>query len=229
MKVYMEQVYEKINHLLGNVIRPGALWARNWIQKRRNLRADRKERFIAGLLNFKIQGEEVVNVPNFFSLLRPFLVLIAVIMDLYAVPRYFTLSIIAIALATDKVDGAWAEIDGKTAFGAFLDPICDKISLFIIAIYFFNRIHYWIIFPLLTIEVMLFIIALVGFFLQGTQKKERTDFRSNIFGKVKFFIQSLGIIAIAIQFIDVANYLFLFSILFAVVSIAVKVYTLAKP
>jgi hypothetical protein len=82
---------------------------------------------------------------------------------------------------------------------------------------------------MITIELILLLIALVGLVLQGTKKKERTNFRSNIFGKTKFMLQSFGICLLALDFIEFANILFAISIPFAIASIVMKVYTLSKP
>ncbi|TSC51950.1 MAG: hypothetical protein LiPW41_717 [Parcubacteria group bacterium LiPW_41] len=229
MQKFMEGIYESLNRGLANRIRPYALSTREWIRRNRERREDKREELITKILNWSVQGEAIATVPNLLSLLRPFLVAIAMIMQTYGVPWYFVSPLIIIALLTDKFDGAWAEIDGHTAFGEFLDPLCDKISLVIMVIPFLGELWHWVIFPMIGIELSLLIIALVGFTLQGLKKKENTNFRANIFGKVKFSLQAIGIILIAFNQIFFANIVFGISIPFALASIAMKAYTLSKP
>jgi phosphatidylglycerophosphate synthase len=229
MQKFMEGAYNALNRVIANVLRPYAMGTREWIKKRREHREDKREELITTIPNWSVQGEAIVTVPNLLSVLRPFLITIAMVMQTYGVPWYFVSPVVIIALLTDKFDGAWAEIDGHTAFGEFLDPLCDKVSLVIMIIPFLSELSHWIIIPMIGIELLLLIIALVGFTLQGLKKKGNTNFRSNIFGKVKFSLQAIGILLIAFSEILFANILFAISLPFALVSIAVKAYTLSKP
>ncbi|MFA5870482.1 MAG: CDP-alcohol phosphatidyltransferase family protein [Candidatus Paceibacterota bacterium] len=229
MQKFMEGAYNALNRVIANVLRPYAISTREWIKKRRERREDKHEELITTILNWRVQGEAIVTVPNLLSVLRPFLITIAMIMQTYGVPWYFVSPIVIIALLTDKFDGAWAEIDGHTAFGEWFDPLCDKVSLIIIVMPFLGQLSHWVIFPMIGIELFLLIIALVGFTLQGLKKKENTNFRSNIFGKVKFSLQAIGILLIAFSEISFANILFAISLPFAIISIVVKAYTLSKP
>lgn len=229
MQKFMEGAYNALNRVIANVIRPYAIHTREWIKKRRERREDKREELVTKILNWSVQGEAVVTVPNLLSVLRPFLITIAMIMQTYSIPWYFVSPVVTIALLTDKFDGAWAEIDGHTAFGEWFDPVCDKVSLVVMIIPFLNKLSYWIVFPMIGIESFLLIVALVGFALQGFKKKESTNFRSNIFGKIKFSIQAIGIVLIVFSEILFANILFAISLPFALISIAVKAYTLSKP
>lgn len=229
MKRFLERIYFAINSAIAESIRPLALKTKEWIKKHRERREDKREELITKILNFSIQGERVVTVPNFLSILRPFLMLIAVVMQLYGIPWYLFGLVIVLALITDKYDGAWAEIDGHTTFGEYLDPLCDKLSLFIIAFPFLAQLSNWVVYIMFTIEIILLSVATVGFVLQGKNKKERTDFRSNIFGKTKFMFQSIGICLLALSSTNLANIAFAISIPLAIASIIVKVYTLSKP
>lgn len=229
MKKFMEEVYDSLNRGLANHIRPYALIAREWIRKNRERREDKREELITTILNWNVQGEAIATVPNLLSLLRPFLVAIAMVMQVYGVPWYLVSPLIVVALLTDKFDGAWAEIDGRTTFGEFLDPLCDKLSLFIMVIPFLGELWHWIIFPMIGIELSLLIVALVGFKLQKSHQNESTNFRANIFGKVKFSFQAVGIILITLNQIFFANILFGISIPFALASVAMKTHTLSKP
>ena len=229
MQKFMEGAYNALNRFIANGIRPYALRTKDWTKRHKERREDKREELITKILNWSIQGEAIVTVPNLLSVLRPFLVSIAAIMQSYSVPWQFVSPIIIIALLTDKFDGAWAEIDGHTAFGEFLDPLCDKLSLVIITLPFLNQLSNWIVLPMITIELILLLIAIVGLVLQGTKKKEHTNFRSNIFGRTKFMLQAFGICFLTINSIYFANMAFAVAIPFAIASIVAKVYTLSKP
>jgi len=74
----------------------------------------------------------MLNIPNLLTLFR--LVLIPFILLAYYWPsesRYvWAASLFALAAATDWLDGYLArKLDQTTAFGAFLDPVADKITV----------------------------------------------------------------------------------------------------
>lgn len=229
MQAFLENVYNAINRIIVDGIKPYAISTKKWIKMHRERREDKREELITKILNFTIQGETVVTVPNFLSILRPFLIAIAAMMQVYGVPWYFVSSLVFVALITDKFDGAWAEIDGHTAFGEFLDPLCDKISLVIILLPFIGVLSGWVVTVMITIETILLIVAIVGFALQGAKTKENTNFRSNLFGKTKFFLQSSGICLLVMEFFTLAQIAFIIAIPFAVSSLTLKIYRLAKP
>ncbi len=225
MQKILENIHNAIDRIIGDIIRPLVLKTKEWMRIRR----EGKTGLWKKILNIKVQEELVVLPPNILSLLRPFLVWIVTVMMTYQIPLFYLFLLTLIALITDKFDGAWAQIDGKTAFGAFIDPVCDKISFIIFVSHSFEKLTFWVAIVAITIDVLLFIVALVGFILQGTKKKENVRFGSNAFGKAKFFIQAAGMIAICLYLFPLANYILIISIPFAILSFFLKVYILAKP
>ncbi|MFA6407333.1 MAG: CDP-alcohol phosphatidyltransferase family protein [Candidatus Paceibacterota bacterium] len=223
LSIWLTNIYRFINSVFRESIKPFVPAVKAWIQRHKERREDKREDRIFRILNFRIMGEEVVTVPNVLSALRPILALLLLPMRYYGVPLTITAPIFAIALLTDKYDGVWAEQDGHTNFGEFLDPICDKIALFIFVLPDLAYLNSWIIWPLFVIELVLFTVsigAMISIHLGGLKKS--TNLSSNIFGKTKFTMECVALCALAIGFIDFAGWFFAIAIPFALLSILGK-------
>lgn len=87
-----------------------------------------------------------MNIPNALTLLR--IVLIPVFVVMFYLPQGWsylgTALIFAIAGITDWLDGYLArKLNQSTPFGAFLDPVADKLMVVIALVLLTERYHAW--------------------------------------------------------------------------------------
>lgn len=126
--------------------------------------------------------------PNHITLVR--LVLCPVAAILY-VGGLVWLAIVVFALAAllDLVDGALARTRGPiTKLGLFLDPLADKLLVGVMLV--------CVGWPFLVVKIMVGLIAieLVALLVaQVTDRRTGLMARSNIFGKIKMWLQSVGV------------------------------------
>jgi CDP-diacylglycerol--glycerol-3-phosphate 3-phosphatidyltransferase len=126
--------------------------------------------------------------PNHVTVLR-LLFIPAILLLLYFDHRVWALVLFAVAIWTDPIDGAMARTRGQTStFGTYVDPIADKLLV--------AAVLAWVGWRYLVVQILLALIALelvvtaVGVpMLVRSQSSQQ----SNVFGKVKMFVQSLAL------------------------------------
>jgi cardiolipin synthase len=135
----------------------------------------------------------IFTVPNQLTFLRlgflPFFI-IFVKYDRYA----WALLILIVAAVTDGLDGLLARhLDQKTALGAYLDPIADKLllssSFFILALK--GKIHWWLTILVLSRDVLILTTAVVILLVAGYR-----SFPPSIYGKLTTTVQILLVFAV---------------------------------
>ncbi len=225
----LTRVYNGVNAAVNTRLAGIVPRVRAWMQYHKARRDSVRARRIARILNFRIAGEEVVTVPNLLSVLRPILALIIMPMRLYGVPTWIVATVFAVAMLTDKLDGAWALLDGHTRFGEILDPICDKFALMFIVLPDIGRLHWPAIALLLTIEAWLLVIVIAAVYAihRGKMRRE-TKLTANIYGKTKFTLEVFGMSFLTLNFVGLASTFFMFATPFALASAIRKTADIAK-
>ncbi len=153
-------------------------------------------------------ARRVFTVPNQITFLRLGFLPLFIILVLYG--RYFwALTVLIVAALTDGLDGLLARtLDQKSALGAFLDPIADKLllssSFFVLALK--GKMAWWLTILVLSRDVLILTIAGVIIVVAGYR-----PFPPSLFGKITTFVQILlvfGIVADAVimqSWLDVTN------------------------
>jgi cardiolipin synthase len=132
----------------------------------------------------------MLNVPNTFTILRVLLIPIFVISLLN---RHFGWSFVIFVVAgiTDAVDGVVARITHqKTAMGAYLDPIADKLLLTsaFVALAILKTIPGWLAVVVLTRDVIISLGFIILFLLD-----RRPEIKPTTFSKINTVLQVLTI------------------------------------
>ena len=138
-----------------------------------------------------------VNLPTTLTIFR--IVLVAPVMILIFMDNLpaeiATIVCFTVAALTDKIDGQLARKNHQvTDFGAFLDPLADKmlINLVFLAFTALNLMPLW----------MFAVILIRDFTVDGMRimaAKKGTVIPANIFGKVKTTVQMITIISILLN------------------------------
>ncbi len=135
----------------------------------------------------------ILTVPNQVTFLRlgflPFFIIL-VKYDRYA----WALVILIVAALTDGLDGLLARrLNQKTALGAYIDPIADKLllssSFFILALK--GKIHWWLTILVLSRDVLILTTAVVILLVVGYR-----PFPPSIYGKLTTAVQVLLVFAV---------------------------------
>ncbi|HEY9584895.1 MAG TPA: CDP-alcohol phosphatidyltransferase family protein [Candidatus Paceibacterota bacterium] len=94
-----------------------------------------------------------------------------------------------IAAFSDAVDGAVARTRGTTSkFGAFIDPIADKLLIVSTAFILISRfLPVWIFISIVITELVIVSVALFGKYVK------HLDVKANVMGKIKMILQSFGL------------------------------------
>jgi cardiolipin synthase (CMP-forming) len=134
-------------------------------------------------------------VPNQITLLRlGFLpcFLILIIYDHYG----WALAVLVVAGLSDGVDGLLARrLDQKSALGAYLDPIADKLLLsssFVI-LAFKHKLFWWLTILILSRDVLMLIVAAVIILIAGYR-----PFPPSLFGKFTTFFQLVLVFGVVV-------------------------------
>jgi cardiolipin synthase (CMP-forming) len=143
----------------------------------------------------------VVNVPNFLTLLR--IVAIPIFLILLEDLRYReALAVFVAAGLTDGLDGAIARLTHtKTTLGAFLDPAADKallVSAFI-ALGFMHVVPRWLVVVVISRDVMI----VLGYFLLFMMTQETMAIRPTVSGKASTALQLASVAAVLVALVDV--------------------------
>jgi cardiolipin synthase (CMP-forming) len=139
-------------------------------------------------------ASRILTVPNQLTLLRLAFLPFFVISILYE--RYeWALAILIAAAASDGLDGLLArKLHQKTALGAYLDPIADKLllssSFFLLALK--GKIGWWLAILVLSRDVLILAVAVVVLTTAGPRR-----FPPSLFGKATTLFQIL-LIAVVI-------------------------------
>jgi cardiolipin synthase len=141
----------------------------------------------------------VVNIPNFLTLLR--LIAIPVFLILLENLQYReALAVFIGAGLTDGLDGAIARLTHtKTTLGAYLDPAADKLLLVsaFIALGFMHEVPRWLVVLVISRDVMI----VLGYFLLFMLTSETMEIRPSVSGKLSTFLQLLSVTTVLVSHI----------------------------
>lgn len=134
-------------------------------------------------------------VPNQITLLR--LGFLPVFLILISYEEYkWALLVLVVAGLSDAIDGLLArQLNQKSALGAYLDPIADKLLLsssFII-LAFKHKLAWWLTIIVLSRDVMILIVAVVILLISGYR-----PFPPSIYGKLTTAFQILLVFAVVL-------------------------------
>jgi CDP-diacylglycerol--glycerol-3-phosphate 3-phosphatidyltransferase len=132
--------------------------------------------------------------PNQISILRIILTPFAAFLIAYENNLWIVLGIFLFTSFTDMIDGAMARTrDQITTFGKIIDPIADKLLIIFCAVLLLPKFGYtWLLITIMGFELLNLMIAGISF-------KNKQEISANIFGKIKMFLQVLGIALLLIQ------------------------------
>lgn len=142
-----------------------------------------------------------MNIPNLLTLLR--LVLIPVCVAVYYVPAGWayivTALLFTVAAITDWFDGYLARKWGQmTAFGAFLDPVADKLIVAAALVILVERHEtFWLTIPAVVIIGREIVISALREWMAEMGK--RSSVAVNMIGKIKTTVQMIAIIVLLSQ------------------------------
>ncbi len=224
--MFVERTLLSINSVLETWFRR-ILVSRIAIRERKELVGkrvrDREEQIVSALLDRQFFEGELLTVPNLFSLSRIVFGIVLLPMILYDVPAWITVSFFLVAVLTDRLDGVWARIEGETTLGAFLDPVCDKIFFLACLIGFSGTIPKSVFATLLALETVLLVIPFVALHKSFRERRgEMFDIRANMFGKMKFFLECVGIGLLFFSWNALGNGFLIAAVYFAFLSIVRK-------
>jgi len=138
----------------------------------------------------------VFTVPNQLTFLRLGILPFFIVLTFYE--RYaWALGILMLAAATDGMDGLLARsMNQKTALGAYLDPIADKLLLSssFLVLAFDRRIPWWLAILVLGRDVLILMTATVILLVSGYRQ-----FPPSIFGKMTTGSQILMVFVVLLS------------------------------
>jgi len=139
-----------------------------------------------------MQGR-IWTVPNQITLLRLGFIPIFLILISYGQYRW-ALLILVIAGLSDGIDGVLARrLNQKSALGAYLDPIADKLLLsssFVI-LAMAKKVAWWLTIMVLSRDVLLLVVAAVIILISGYR-----PFPPSLYGKLTTFFQIVFVFAV---------------------------------
>ena len=136
------------------------------------------------------------------------------------------ISLFIFGALTDLFDGSVARgLKKETKLGAVLDSVADRILIIPIALYGLFSSHKWLFLLIVLLEIANFLISVYGY-------GKNVFIKSNIFGKIKMFLQSAVFAAILVFWPNTPNIFFIYalwiSVLFIIISIYIKFLELKK-
>ncbi len=137
-----------------------------------------------------------MNVPNFLSLLRIILIPIFICLLIYDLFKV-ALCIFIVAILSDAFDGLIAKIYGqKTALGAYLDPMADKLLLTssFAVLTLSGFIPSWLTVMVISRDVLIFL-GVIILFLTSI----RVEIKPSLVSKANTVLQSLTILGTLIH------------------------------
>ena len=143
------------------------------------------------------QGAECVpvNIPNILTLVRILLIPVLVVVFYLPFERHLLVaaSVFAIAAVTDWFDGYLARRLGQTsAFGAFLDPVADKLMVAVALVLLVER-HHTLLFTLAACVIIGREIVVSALREWMAELGKRTSVAVSYIGKVKTAFQMVAI------------------------------------
>jgi len=149
-------------------------------------------------MNRSRMRRRIFTVPNQLTFLRLGFLPLFLIGVLYA--RYdWALGLLVVAALTDGMDGLLARtLNQKTAIGAYLDPIADKLLLSssFVVLALRGKVRWWLAILVLSRDVLLLTTAVVILLVLGFR-----TFPPSVFGKATTAVQILfvfGVLALAV-------------------------------
>ncbi|MDG1938550.1 MAG: CDP-diacylglycerol--glycerol-3-phosphate 3-phosphatidyltransferase [Pseudomonadales bacterium] len=142
-----------------------------------------------------------MNIPNAFTLFR--ITLIPVLVAVFYLPYSWTgiaaAAIFTIAAITDWFDGYLArKLDQATPFGAFLDPVADKLMVAVALVVLLERYpHAWFTIPAMIIIGREIVISALREWM--AEIGNRTSVAVSYIGKFKTTMQMIAIIILLTQ------------------------------
>lgn len=139
---------------------------------------------------------KMMNIPNALTVMR--IGLIPVFVLVFYLPYHWSFAasaaIFAVAAATDWLDGYLARrLNQSTPFGAFLDPVADKLMVAIALVLLVERYHaWWFSLPAVVIIGREIVISALREWMAEIGKRTRVAVSS--IGKIKTMVQMLSII-----------------------------------
>jgi CDP-diacylglycerol--glycerol-3-phosphate 3-phosphatidyltransferase len=155
-----------------------------------------------------------MNIPNALTLFR--IIIIPVFVLVFYLPFewsfFLSAAIFSIAGITDWLDGYLArKLDQSTAFGAFLDPVADKLMVAIALALLIERYsQWWFSIPAMIIIGREIVISALREWM--AELGERTSVAVSFVGKVKTVFQILAIITLLAAIPDQGGALFILGI-----------------
>lgn len=142
-----------------------------------------------------------MNIPNAFTLFR--ILLVPVLVAVFYLPYGWTgiaaATIFTVAALTDWIDGYLArKLDQSTQFGAFLDPVADKLMVAMALIVLLERYpHAWFTIPAMIIIGREIVISALREWMAEIGR--RTSVAVSYVGKFKTMMQMIAIIVLLAQ------------------------------
>jgi cardiolipin synthase len=137
----------------------------------------------------------VWTVPNQITLLR--LGFIPIFLILISYEEYkWALVILVVAALTDGIDGLLArKLNQRSALGAYLDPIADKLLLSssFVVLAMAKKVAWWLTLMVLSRDVLLLIVAVVIILISGYR-----PFPPSIYGKFTTFFQIVFVFSVVL-------------------------------
>jgi cardiolipin synthase len=137
----------------------------------------------------------VWTVPNQITLLR--LGFIPIFLILISYEEYkWALVILVVAALTDGIDGLLArKLNQRSALGAYLDPIADKLLLSssFVVLAMAKKVAWWLTLMVLSRDVLLLIVAAVIILISGYR-----PFPPSIYGKFTTFFQIVFVFSVVL-------------------------------
>ena len=137
----------------------------------------------------------VWTVPNQITLLR--LGFLPIFLILISYEQYkWALLILVVAALTDGIDGLLArKLNQKSALGAYLDPIADKLLLSssFVVLAMAKKVAWWLTLMVLSRDVLLLIVAVVIILISGYR-----PFPPSIYGKFTTFFQIVFVFSVVL-------------------------------
>lgn len=177
-----------------------------------------------------------MNLPNLLTVMRvilvPFIVLFYVLPADYQWKYYVASGLFIIASITDWLDGYLArKLNAATQFGAFLDPVADKIAvsvvLITIAAVYSAEAPSWSLFvtiPVLIIVTREFVVSGVREWMAELGKRAAVNV--SMAGKVKTTLQMIAIIILLARPADINDPLVIIGMISIYIAVALTVYSM---
>ncbi|MBW2972461.1 CDP-alcohol phosphatidyltransferase family protein [Candidatus Woesearchaeota archaeon] len=143
----------------------------------------------------KFSIKDLATPANLLSLAR---IPLAIIMIIFYQNQILFIVLLTIAIITDLLDGYVARLTKPTVFGAFLDPLCDKIffTLILIFIVFVSGIPLWQLFLLLLRDIFMALMA-ASFLFHSKREMLRQKIKARWFGKMTTATQFTAVLWLA--------------------------------